>query len=145
MPKKKQNTNASESAENYLEAILMLKNEDKVVRVKDISKRVNVSMPSVHTALHVLEDRGFIRHERYGYVELTKEGETVAQRIYSSHLLLTEFLSEVLGVSDDVAQQDACKIEHIISSETLDRIADFTRRSAGVFAAKRNDYGPDTA
>ena len=113
----------------------MLKNEDKVVRVKDISKRVNVSMPSVHAALHLLEDRGFIRHEKYGYVELTNEGEVVAKRVYASHVLLTKFFTGVLGVSEDVAQHDACKIEHIISRETLDRIAEFTRRSEIGFGA----------
>ena len=121
----------SESAENYLEAILMLKSEDKVVRVKDISQRVNVSMPSVHTALHVLEDRGFIRHEKYGYVELTDKGEREARNIYTTHVLLAEFFTRVLGVPSQIAQKDACRIEHIISSETLDKIGDMTRAVCG--------------
>jgi DtxR family Mn-dependent transcriptional regulator len=65
----------SESVENYLEAILMLQNEDKVVRVKNISRRVDVSMPSVHTALHVLENRGLVRHEKYGMSSLPWQGK----------------------------------------------------------------------
>jgi DtxR family Mn-dependent transcriptional regulator len=135
----------SESVENYLEAILMLQNEDKVVRVKNISRRVDVSMPSVHSALHVLEDRGYIHHEKYGYVELTHEGEVMAKRIYASHLLLTEFLTGVLGVPKEIAQHDACKIEHIISSETLDRIADFTKRSIGTLDTCQSNHGHNTA
>jgi DtxR family transcriptional regulator, Mn-dependent transcriptional regulator len=122
---------SNESVENYLEAILILKTQDKVVRVKDISRYVKVSMPSVHTALHVLEDRGFIRHEKYGYVELTYKGENRAKEIYASHILLTEFLSGILGVPTEIAQQDACKIEHVISNETLNRIAVFTKQSIG--------------
>ena len=135
----------SESVENYLEAILMLQSEDKVVRVKNISRRVDVSMPSVHTALHVLEDRGYIRHEKYGYVELTREGRTMAKRIYASHLLITEFLTRVLGVPQETAQRDACKIEHIISSETLNRIADFTKKYIGTRNTRQSDHGPDSA
>jgi DtxR family Mn-dependent transcriptional regulator len=135
----------SESVENYLEAILMLQNEEKVVRVKNISQRVEVSMPSVHSALHVLEDRGLVRHEKYGYVELTLEGETMAKRIYASHLLLTEFLTGVLGVPQEIAQHDACKIEHIISSETLDRIADYTKKSVGTLDTRQSNHGHDTA
>jgi DtxR family Mn-dependent transcriptional regulator len=135
----------SESVENYLEAILMLQNEDKVVRVKNISRRVDVSMPSVHTALHVLENRGLVRHEKYGYVELTLAGETMAKRIYASHLLLTEFLAGVLGVPPEIAQRDACKIEHIISSETLHRIADFTKRSIGTLDTRQSNNGHNTA
>jgi DtxR family Mn-dependent transcriptional regulator len=135
----------SESVENYLEAILMLQSEDKVVRVKNISRRVDVSMPSVHTALHVLEDRGYIRHEKYGYVELTREGEAMAKRIYASHLLITEFLTRVLGVPQEIAQHDACKIEHIVSGETLDRMADFTKRFIGTEDARQRNHGPDPA
>jgi DtxR family Mn-dependent transcriptional regulator len=127
----------SESAENYLEAILILKSEDKVVRVKDISQRVNVSMPSVHTALHVLEERGFIRHEKYGYVELTDKGEREARNIYTTHVLLAEFFTRVLGVPSQIAQKDACRIEHIISSETLDKIGDMTRAVCGKKSGRR--------
>jgi DtxR family Mn-dependent transcriptional regulator len=120
----------SESSEHYLETILLLKNEDKVVRVRDISRRANVSMPSVHIALHALEDRGLIHHEKYGYVELTDEGEAMARKIYARHVLLTDFFTDVLGVPVDIAQRDACRMEHIVSGETLERIAIFTRESA---------------
>jgi DtxR family Mn-dependent transcriptional regulator len=119
----------SESTEHYLETILLLASENRVVRVKDISRRIKVSMPSVHTALHVLEDRGFIHHEKYGYVELTREGELLARKIYASHVLLTEFFSGILEVPLEVAQRDACKIEHIISGETLEKVAAFMEKS----------------
>lgn len=121
--------NLSESTQNYLETILLLNNDAKVVRVKDISKRMQVSMPSVHTALHLLEDQQLINHEKYGYVELTPKGADMARAIHTSHKALVEFLSGVLGVPENIAERDACKIEHVISDETVKRIMTFTKQA----------------
>ena len=104
----------SESIENYLETILVLKTESGVVRVKEISKKSGVSMPSVHTALHLLEDIGLVSHERYGYVDLTKKGLAEARRIYARHISLVEFLHEVLGIPSAISERDACRMEHVI-------------------------------
>jgi DtxR family transcriptional regulator, Mn-dependent transcriptional regulator len=117
----------SESSENYLETIFILDSEKKMVRVKEISQKMNVSMPSVHVALHLLEDQGFICHEHYGHVELTRKGRMTAQKIYGSHVQLVNFLTAVLGVSPDVAEQDACRIEHVISPQTLELMAKFSK------------------
>jgi DtxR family transcriptional regulator, Mn-dependent transcriptional regulator len=131
----------SESVEQYLETILVLKQGKTVVRVKDISGRMQVSMPSVHSALHVLEDAGLIVHEKYGYVDLTPQGMALASRIYATHQLLVTFLCDVVGVSPATAECDACKIEHVISKETIDRIAAITKQPVKSAGATGNGGG----
>jgi len=118
-------TQLTSNIEDYLEAIVMLSNENKTVRVKDISKKMNVSMPSVHSALHTLKDQKLINHEKYGYVELTEKGEIVGNKIYEIHKKLTEFLTEILNIEYKIAEIDACKIEHCISSSTLEKLVAF--------------------
>lgn len=120
-------SNLTKNMENYLEAIYVLSMEKKVVRLKDISKKLEVSMPSVHTALQNLSRKGFLYHERYGYIELTEKGEAIGSRIYVSHQLLSKFLTEILNVSPCIAEQDACNIEHDISRETLDKLILFLK------------------
>jgi DtxR family Mn-dependent transcriptional regulator len=137
-------TSLSESTENYLEAILVLNSNQRVVRVKDISKKQGVSMPSVHAALHLLEDQGLVSHERYGHVELTERGTAAARQIYASHTLLVDFFSELLGVPQDIAERDACRIEHIISPETLGRITAFMAKQRKR-AARGGGSEPGTA
>jgi len=129
----------SESAEHYLETILLLNKNAKVVRVKEISKKTQVSMSSVHTALHLLEDQGLIAHERYGYVELTAKGAAIARKIYASHKALVNFLGVVLCVSRAVAERDACKIEHVISPETLKNMATFAKQYMKGIGCRKKD------
>jgi len=123
--KKKIVKKLSSSVEDYLESIYVLNQNNGAVRVKDISGKMKVSMPSVHQALHVLSDAGLINHENYGYVELTDKGRKAGEKIYRSHKMLTKFFSEILDVSIPQAEEDACKIEHDISSETLGRLVAF--------------------
>jgi DtxR family Mn-dependent transcriptional regulator len=117
-----------ESQEDYLEAIFVLSNEKKPVRVKDIARRLNVSRPSVVAAVGVLAGKGLVRHEPYGGVELTLAGRTRAEAIYQRHLLLERFLHQVLGVSRAVARTDACRLEHSLSAETISRLARLVER-----------------
>lgn len=119
----------TESTQNYLETILLLQNSAKVIRVKDISRKMNVSMPSVHTALHLLEDQKLINHEKYGHIELTPKGIIAAEEIYALHKALVQFLTEVLGVTGSIAENDACKIEHVISHETIKRMAAYMKKN----------------
>ena len=84
---------------------------------------MSVSKPSVHVALHELERRGLIVHENYGEVFLTPQGKAASSAIRERHGLLTTFLRDILGVSPAVAEQDACRIEHIVSEETMAAIA----------------------
>lgn len=113
----------TESLEMYLETISLLHEKNRVARVTDIAKAMGVSKPSVHVALHELERRALIEHENYGEVFLTAAGKEASAAIRGRHELLTTFLRDVLGVSAEIAEKDACRIEHVISEETLARIA----------------------
>ena len=118
-----------ESLEDYLECIVMLADEDATGRVRsvDIAKRLNVSKPSVNKAMNILKEKGFIRQEAYSDIELTSAGREMANMILNRHTTIRTFLEEVLGVSADNAEHDACKIEHIISEETFEKIKNFKK------------------
>jgi DtxR family Mn-dependent transcriptional regulator len=89
------------------------------VRVTDIASRLGVSKPSVLTALKTLEEQGLLEHQRYRTVSLTQKGVVWASEIRERHDFLTTFLRDTLGVSAEIAEEDACKMEHILSEETL--------------------------
>jgi DtxR family Mn-dependent transcriptional regulator len=111
----------SQSLEDYLEMVSFLSDEGEV-RVTDIASRLGVSKPSVLTALKNLEEQGLLEHERYRRVNMTKEGVRQATDIRERHSTLTTFLQEVVGVSGETAEKDACKMEHLLSDETLKKI-----------------------
>jgi len=111
--------------EDYLEAIFNLDKEKKVVRVRDIAKRMNVKMPSVTSMLNTLSDRGLVHYEKYEYVEMTEDGRGVGREMRRRHKILRKFLHGVLKVEIDTADADACKMEHALSSVTLDSLTDF--------------------
>lgn len=111
--------------EDYLEAIVVLKEQGTVARVRDIGKHMNVKTSSVTAALNTLSRAGLVHHERYGYVDLTPRGEKIAQDIHRRHNLLIKFLTEVLLIEPEVAVMDACKIEHEMSAQTVKRLAGF--------------------
>jgi len=111
--------------EDYLEAIYTLGKEKKVVRVKDIAKRLNVKMPTVTNMLKALSIRKLINYEKYEYVDLTNKGIRVGKEIDRRHNVLRNFLVNILKVDFDQADEEACKMEHAISASTLDRFVDF--------------------
>jgi DtxR family Mn-dependent transcriptional regulator len=111
----------TQSLEDYLEMVSFLSDEG-AVRVTDIATRLGVSKPSVLTALRVLESQGLLEHERYRTVTLTEKGKLQAAEIRERHSLLDTFLQEIVGVSPDVAEKDACKMEHLLSEETLKKM-----------------------
>jgi len=117
--------NLSSSQEMYLKTIFLLCEEQKVARVKDIAGNLNVTMSSVNGAIKGLTDRGYCRHSRYGYVDLTEEGRAAALAVLDKYQVLTRFLHEILGVDRKTADADACEMEHIVSPQTLDRIGTF--------------------
>jgi DtxR family Mn-dependent transcriptional regulator len=117
-----------ESAEDYLEAVLVLSRQQQPVRVRDIALAMAVTQPSVVTALAQLERRGLVEHERYGAVVLTEAGAAEAEAVYCRHQLLHRFLNEVLGVSKAVAERDACRLEHALSPETVRQLTRFVGR-----------------
>ena len=110
-----------ESGEMYLEAILVLTKEKQAVRSLDVAEYRNYSKPSVSRAVKLLRDGGYITVDKDGYILLTEEGLGVAEKIYHRHKVLTEFLTS-LGVDEETASKDACKMEHVISDTTLNAI-----------------------
>ena len=114
--------------EDYLEAILILENENKTsIKSIDISKLLNVSKPAVTKASNELKSLGLINKDKYGEISLTSEGRKIANEVYTKHTTIKNFLLK-LGVSEDTAESDCCKIEHILSKETLDKISEFNNK-----------------
>jgi DtxR family Mn-dependent transcriptional regulator len=111
----------TQSLEDYLEMVSFI-SDDGAVRVTDIASRLGVSKPSVFTALKILEEQGLLTHERYSSVSLTRKGVKKAAEIRERHNFLTDFLEQVVGVTPETAEKDACKMEHLLSKETLDKI-----------------------
>lgn len=110
-----------ESAEDYLEAILVLSKKGGGVRSVDIASMLSVSKPSVSHAMKLLREDGYIAMDRYGTVTLLDKGAEIANRIYERHNVLTKMF-EGLGVSPEVAKADACKVEHDLSQESFQKI-----------------------
>jgi Mn-dependent DtxR family transcriptional regulator len=113
-----------QSAEDYLEAMLILQEEFGYIRSIDIAKKLGVTKPSVSYAVKRLRESGYINMEANGPITLAPAGYKIAKRIYERHKALTAFL-EKLGVSREQAEEDACKIEHDISHETYVAICDY--------------------
>lgn len=113
-----------ESAEDYLETILILFERNGQVRSIDIVNEMNFSKPSISIAMKKLRENGYIRMDVNGLITLTDEGRVIAERIYSRHKLLTKVL-EAIGIDEKKAEDEACKIEHDIDDETYERIRDF--------------------
>lgn len=109
------------SLQDYLEKILMLKNEINDVRSIDLARKLNFSKASVSVAIKKMQQEGYIDVSSKGYISLTKKGEEIARAILERHTTLTKFF-EQLGVDKEVAKGDACNIEHIISEETYQAI-----------------------
>jgi len=116
------NETLSNSMEDYLEAISTLNQKKNYVRVKDIAKEMKVRMPSVTGALKTLTERNLVRHEKYEYVELTEEGTKIAEEIKRRHNLISKFLTHILKIDPEIAEKDACKIEHSVSPITVERL-----------------------
>ena len=112
----------SDSMQDYLEAISTLRQKKNYVRVKDIAKEMKVRMPSVTGALKTLTERNLVRHEKYEYVELTEDGIKIAEEVKRRHDLISRFLTHVLKIDPEIAERDACKVEHSVSPITVERL-----------------------
>ena len=117
----------TDSNEDYLETILILKLKNGKVRSVDIAKHLNVSKPGVNKAMNILKENGLIEKDYYGDVNLTKKGEEIANKIYKKHTTIKEFLLS-LGVSEETSNIDCCKIEHVISKETFKAIQNYLKK-----------------
>lgn len=114
--------NMTQSQEDYLEMVSFLSEKNGEVRVTDLAAELGFSKPSVTTAIKLLEEKNLVRHERYGSVRLTRQGLELAGEIREKHNVLKRFLFEILGVSGENAEKDACKIEHALSEESWDKL-----------------------
>lgn len=121
--------NIHESAEDYLEAILMLHQQKGYARSVDIAAMLNVTKPSVSIAMKRLRENGYIRMNEENLITLTPQGEAIARRILERHRTIAAFL-EALGVDEKTALEDACKIEHDISETSFEAICRHVRKYA---------------
>lgn len=110
-----------ESAENYLETILILKKTKGAVRSIDIAQFLNFSKPSISRAMSLLRENQYITMDKEGWIELTDAGKHIAESIYERHEKMTAWLISI-GVSPEAAAADACRMEHVISEETFQKI-----------------------
>jgi len=111
--------------EDYLEAIYNLSKEKRAVRVRDIAKKLDVKMPTVSNMLKTLSERELIDYEKYEYLELTEKGSNVGQEIDRRHQIFRRFLTDILKIDYNQADEDACKMEHAVSPATLEAFVDF--------------------
>ncbi len=126
----------SSSLEDYLEVIYFLSFAGKTARVRDIARSRNVAMSSVTNALKKLALRGLVRYEAREFVTLTSSGRSLARRLSERHRFLSLFLHDILGVEAETAARDACMMEHVLSSETMERLLSFSRE---VYAGRGAD------
>lgn len=120
-----------ESGENYLETILMLQRQGVDVRSIDIAVELGYTKPSISRAMSILKANDFIVMDSKGYITLTEKGREVAERMYERHLFLSSCL-EKIGVSEETAVKDACRIEHVISQESFEKLKEYVASTGGL-------------
>lgn len=113
-----------ESAENYLETILILKDKKGTVRSVDVANELGFAKPSVSVAMKTFREEGYITVEENGNIALTEKGYEIASKMYERHKIIAKALM-ALGVSEENANEDSCKIEHDISSESFEKIKEY--------------------
>jgi len=119
------NPKLSYKMEDYLETISFIEEKREVARVGEIAKELDVKSSSVNVMMKMLANRDLIKHEKYGYIKLTKTGREIAEQVKARHHVLNNFLVKYLGVDQQTAAVDACGLEHSLSSETFTRLKKF--------------------
>lgn len=114
--------------EDYLEAIYHLEQERRIARVRDIAQKLNVRMSSVSAALKILGSRDFIKYDPHQFITLTDKGLTTAREIVRKHEILKRFLTRVLQIEDSVAEDNACRIEHHLDPEVIEKLIRFVKK-----------------
>jgi DtxR family Mn-dependent transcriptional regulator len=115
----------SSNLEDYLEAIFHLQAENRVARAKDIAERLSVSRASVSGALKTLAERRLIHYSPYSFITLTDQGETVARQVIERHCTLRDFFENFLRLDPELAEANACRMEHAIDAQVLERLIQF--------------------
>lgn len=116
-----------ESAENYLETILILSQRHPQVRSIDVVNELDFSKPSVSVAMKNLRQQDYITMDDSGFINLTPSGKKLAESVYERHTLISDFFIKI-GVSADIATEDACRIEHVLSPETFEALKAYVRK-----------------
>lgn len=111
--------------EDYLEAISFIEEKEEVARVGEIAQALDVKSSSVNAMMKTLVKRNLVKHEKYGYIKLTKVGREIAEQVKARHRLLNNFLVKYLGINPETAAIDACGLEHSLSSETFAKLKNF--------------------
>ena len=124
----------SKSLEEYLKTIYILKQHNGQPRVTDIAEKMNCSKPSVNKSLKILNDEGLINYESYGQIELTEEGIKLSKKILEAYDIVNVFLTEILDVEKDQAEQEAQKIKMSMSDETLNKLARYLHKELGLYS-----------
>jgi Mn-dependent DtxR family transcriptional regulator len=117
----------NQSQEDYLEAIYVLSKEDEHVRMSDVAKQLSVSKPSVNKAINLLQEKGYLTHQHYGSILLTEEGKALAKKVYDRHKVIKRFFVEILKVEETVAEEEACRVEHCIGEETIEKLKEYVK------------------
>lgn len=120
-----------EASENYLEAILKLEDDSGAARSIDVATELGVSRPSVNKALGVLKKAGMVEQQPYGRIGLTADGRRRAMEVMRRHEVIKGFLTGVLGVDDRTANFEACKMEHVLSEQTMQKLTGYLEQTAG--------------
>lgn len=118
----------SASKQDYLETILDFSTDSGQARSIDIARNLGVSRASVNKSLSVLKESGLVEHEHYGNVRLTEQGLRMAKAVRARHDMLKTFLTNVLGLTPDIAEADACKMEHAISRATAEKLEEYLKK-----------------
>lgn len=118
----------SESMEMYLETIYLLEKQHGHAHVSQIAKELGITKPSVTKATNNLKDEGYIKKETYGNINLTEKGFKASKKVYIKHSYITRFLEESLGLSPEEADENACRMEHIITETMLQAIEEYLKK-----------------
>jgi len=143
---KLKNLGLSESMEDYLETILSLEQENKVARAKDIAERMGVLRGTVTGALKSLAEKGLINYEPYSFITLTARGRAIGREIARRHRVIENFLQQVLALERDKAAENACRMEHAMDRDAIDRLVQFIEyiqycpRTGGDWVQGFSDY-----
>ena len=128
--------NLSSSMEDYIKTIYILENSNKVARVSDIGRRLNVKKASVVAAVSYLQKNELIKHERYGFITLTEIGKEIAEKIDKKNHVIFSFLLDVLKIDREKAIDEACKAEHIFADDTITKMAILVKQNKKLFVKK---------
>ncbi len=115
------------SLEDYLETFLSLEDDDKNIKMSEVALDIGFSKASVHKSIQLIKEKGLVDKEKYGKLVLTDEGRKIAINVRNRHNVIKTFLTDVLKVDSETADSEACKMEHSISQETLDKLDEFVK------------------